>query len=148
MNKVIINDCYGGFGYSPLAIAEIYKRKHPDTGEIFFYKEKDFDWKTCTYSLEKCKNPEDSDYAVIKDLGDNCNETIASENNPILLEDIWERHDPDCIAIVEELGDKANGKYAKLQVVEIPDDKYIIHEYDGWEWLETPSSPKEWIEIK
>ena len=45
MNKVIINDCYGGFGYSPLAIAEIYKRKHPDTGEIFFYKEKDFDWK-------------------------------------------------------------------------------------------------------
>lgn len=46
------------------------------------------------------------------------------------------RHDPVLIDIVEQLGKKANGKYADLYIVEIPDDvKYVIEEYDGQEWI-------------
>ena len=46
------------------------------------------------------------------------------------------RDDPDLIAVVEELGEQANGEYAELEVVEIPDDvEWQLEEYDGLEWI-------------
>ena len=48
------------------------------------------------------------------------------------------REDPVLIDIVETLGNEASGRYAKLVVVEIPDelkDNYVIDEYDGIETL-------------
>ena len=46
------------------------------------------------------------------------------------------RHDPVLVRIVEELGDEANGVYAELKVVDIPDEvQYTIQEYDGSEWI-------------
>ena len=50
--------------------------------------------------------------------------------------DIWdiERSDPALIQVIEELGKAANGSYADLRVVEIPDDvEWHIEEYDGLE---------------
>ena len=50
----------------------------------------------------------------------------------------WEiaRDDPDLIEIVERMGEAADGPYAELMVVEIPDDvKWEIEEYDGKEWV-------------
>ena len=144
MHKIVINTCYGGFEYSPLAVSEIYKRKNPGA-ETFFYKELNYDWDSHKSQLIK-SNPENADYVFSKDFGEKCEVPLWNQDYHIL--DIFDRHDPDCVAIVEELGDKANGEYAKLEVVQIEDDKYIIHEYDGWEWIETPSSPKEWIHIE
>ena len=47
-----------------------------------------------------------------------------ARNNPILVE------------IVEQLGEAADGGYAELKVVEIPDDvQWQIDEYDGNEWV-------------
>jgi hypothetical protein len=47
-----------------------------------------------------------------------------------------ERNDPDLVAIVEEMGEAANGQYSKLKVVEIPDDvQWIIEDYDGRETI-------------
>jgi hypothetical protein len=45
------------------------------------------------------------------------------------------RDDPALIAVIEELGKKANGPYASLQIVrDVPDDvKWSIEEYDGSE---------------
>ena len=44
------------------------------------------------------------------------------------------RDDPDLIKVVEMLGEEANGEFAKLEVVEIPDlDEYYIDDYDGFE---------------
>lgn len=44
------------------------------------------------------------------------------------------RSDPALIQAVEELGDAANGDYAELKIVEIPDGvEYTIEEYDGLE---------------
>ena len=41
----------------------------------------------------------------------------------------------ELIQCVEELGDKANGSFAKLKIVEIPFEStdYLIDEYDGFE---------------
>ena len=42
----------------------------------------------------------------------------------------------DLISVVEKLGRRANGEYAELKIIEIPDDvEYIIQEYDGIEWV-------------
>lgn len=44
------------------------------------------------------------------------------------------RDNPYLVAAVVALGDEASGKYARLRIVDIPDDiKYTIHDYDGQE---------------
>ena len=46
------------------------------------------------------------------------------------------RDDPVLVKVVQELGDRAGGKYADLRVVEIPGDvDWQIDEYDGAEWV-------------
>ena len=46
------------------------------------------------------------------------------------------RNDPKLIEIIEKLGKKADGDYAELRIVEIPDDvEWEIEEYDGMEWV-------------
>ena len=46
------------------------------------------------------------------------------------------RDDPVLIQIVEELGDKANGHFAELKIVEIPNGvDWYIEEYDGCEHI-------------
>lgn len=40
------------------------------------------------------------------------------------------------IECVEKLGKDANGEFAELKVVDIPDDvEWVIEEYDGLEWV-------------
>lgn len=46
------------------------------------------------------------------------------------------RNDPCLIEVVETLGQQSWGKFARLEVVEIPDDvQWVIEEYDGSEWV-------------
>lgn len=63
----------------------------------------------------------------------------AQEYLGIAAERRWhelDRDDPRLIAVVEHLGASANGSYAALKVVEIPDEvEWEIQEYDGREWV-------------
>ena len=46
------------------------------------------------------------------------------------------RDAPILVEIVEQLGEDANGDFAELKIVEIPDDvQWGIQEYDGNEWI-------------
>jgi len=46
------------------------------------------------------------------------------------------RTHPDLIEVVEKLGKDAWGDFAKLKILEIPDDiDYYIDNYDGWETI-------------
>ena len=48
----------------------------------------------------------------------------------------YQRDDPDLVAAVETLGERASGSCASLMIVEIPDDvDWQIEEYDGMEWI-------------
>ena len=47
-----------------------------------------------------------------------------------------DRSNPKLVECVETLGELANGTFAELKVVEIPDDvEWEIEEYDGLEWI-------------
>ena len=49
-----------------------------------------------------------------------------------------DRADPILVQVVETLGDKASGDYAKLAIEELPKGTlYRITEYDGYESIET-----------
>jgi hypothetical protein len=49
------------------------------------------------------------------------------------------RNDPDLIAVVEILKDKANSAHSELVIVDIPDDvEPELNEYDGWETFVEP----------
>lgn len=46
------------------------------------------------------------------------------------------RNDPILVEIVEQLGEAADGDFAELKVIEIPDDvQWTVEEYDGAEWI-------------
>lgn len=65
---------------------------------------------------------------------------IANKYNKVIDEyignEMSDRTDPALIDVVETLGKDANGTYADLKIVEVPDDvKWHIAEYDGDEWV-------------
>ena len=69
-------------------------------------------------------------------------------NAGVSADEPLERHDPRLVRCVEALGSrKASGKYADLRIDEIDEDKYRVCEYDGYEWVETPSSIR-WTKIE
>lgn len=120
MTKVVYNNCFGGFGLSNEAMRRYFEIKgitvYPETSDGYF--------KTETYYL----TPKTGDDKV--------------DNN---RESVWywdiERDDPVLVQVVEELGDKANAKYANLVVEDIPaGTRYRIEEYDGNEHIEYADS--------
>jgi hypothetical protein len=130
--KVVINRCHGGFGLSHEAVMRYFEIKG-----ITVYPEQGKDhWKFWTYWTVK---PEDR--IEVKEGRDfykmSMDERVAynkAHDEQTVYERDIKRHDPALVQTVEEMGDKANGTYAELTVIEIPDDvNYVIEEYDGME---------------
>lgn len=101
--KVVINNCYGGFGLSDEAFEAYLNRKG-----IKFRRKR-------------------GSYLTHYERPPNVN------LDPCYID----RHDPDMVAVVEEMGERANGKYSNLKVVDIPFDSgegwHIIDDGDGYE---------------
>ena len=122
--KVVINDCYGGFGISNKA------------GDALVAK----GWSTTDFNeAGGYENPEAKLVCKEKKRDDLSNQAvelfgkysfISRDSDPAL------RSHPDLVAVVKEIGDEASNKYGELKVVEIPDGTdVIIEEYDGMEWI-------------
>lgn len=138
MTKVVYNACYGGFGLSKEAIQRYWEIK----GQQVWIE--DIQW-GCTVWLvppeERLEQKFGEKYTAMSR-----DERVAY--NQAYSAQFWydrhvDRHDPALVQVVEELGDKANGKYAKLRIAEIS-GPYRIDEYDGFESVETPDN-LDWI---
>jgi len=137
MKKIVYNTCFGGFGLSNLALKEYAKLKGI---ELFFYKN-DYlyseDKKGVNRYTKQENITEDSRLdAFTKDYGDVFYDKY--EEGTFYYPDI-QRDDIDLIAIVEKLGEKANGSCANLQIAEV-EGKWRIDEYDGNESVMEPSN--------
>lgn len=62
---------------------------------------------------------------------------IGKENLNCIINDFFERNDPDLVAVVEELGELAEDHNTKLKVVEIPDniEYFIENRFDESEYI-------------
>lgn len=128
--KVVINSCYGRFGLSPLAVAEYLKRK----GKCCYFYDDGFSGKYKRIDIDRAV--ENRIFTTtVKDVGKN--PTWKDIEPYRFYYGYIERTDKDLIAVIEELGEKADGNCAKLSIVEIPDGiEWEISEYDGIETVE------------
>ena len=105
--KVVINADFGGFGLSDDAMREYGKRAGLNLVEDGPDK--------FGFVHFYLNSVDDGNYFSDRDI---------------------DRSDPALVAVVEEMGDAASGKYASLRVIEIPDDvKWYVEEYDGSEHI-------------
>jgi hypothetical protein len=131
MTKIVINDCYGGFGLSEEAQLELYRLKSRlitaiTPKQYYGGNNKNYsrrkEWKKL-YE-EDLKSP----------IGFRL--TIAPDGKILLVEKLEDKYrtDKKLIQVVEKMGEKANGRFANLKIVEIPDDvKWQIDNYDSME---------------
>lgn len=109
--KVVINSDFGGFSLSDEAI-----RMYGDAKRLNLKMVKDTHYPEMNLTFFYIDGIED-------------NEHFFSERE-------IERNDRDLVAIVEALKERADGKYASLKIVEIPEGvDWYIEEYDGSEWV-------------
>ena len=107
--KIVVNRCFGGFSISKEA-AEFMAARGNKRAKIEIEESNEY-W--YGYGYGYVEDPELTEHGG------------------------YDRTDPDLIAAVESLGDKANGRCAKLKVIEIPDGvEYTISDYDGQETVE------------
>jgi hypothetical protein len=133
--KVVINNCYGGFGLSPQAQKMFAKLKG---FELFFYHQTKHEYNDGKDEYERIDDVEDSYciFVLTKDLGSVVNKLDCKHEEWFWDNDI-ERDDIDLIEVVEKLGKKASNRYSELKIVEIPDGvEWEINEYDGKETIE------------
>ena len=135
IRRVVINVCHGGFGLSHEGIlayldkcgTPVWTQANERFGGLIPF----------TYYLVP---PEEQ----IKGDPDNWHEMTLAErqaHNAAYSRTVFHdrdlaRDDPYLVQVVEELGDRANGRHAELKIVEIPADvDWEIDEYDGTEWV-------------
>ena len=118
--KIVINQCYGGFGLSEKAVmryAELAGMTLYPVETKFGYTEY---YKVPKEEFDKIKSENPKAYSILNSL--------------MFFESDIDRTDPLLIRVVEELGIEADGYLAELKVVEIPDDiEWEISDYDGME---------------
>ena len=92
--------------------------------------------RTTKYVINKCFGGFSVSRAVYDELGiawDGCGH-LTDWRGHTWDDDIRLRSEPELVAAVEKLGEKANGKYADLKVVHVPSTLDIyIDNYDGIE---------------
>ncbi len=111
MTKIAYNDCFGGFGLSDQAFEALLDRKG-------------IEW----VKAEGCFG---FDYW----RGGKVDEDDAYLSRESFYHD---RRDPDLIAVIEEFGREANGRFAYLRICALPvGTHYYIPEHDGLEAIIT-----------
>jgi hypothetical protein len=136
MAKVVFNNCYGGFSLSKEACQRYWDIKGQ---QVWIEDNKPKIMNIFTVWLvspaERIKHKSTKEFHAMS-----MDERIAY--NRAQSEQTWydrdvSRHDPVLVQVVEELGKKANGDHANLQI-EIVEGLYRIDEYDGNETVVAP----------
>jgi hypothetical protein len=137
--KIVINDCFGGFGLSDAAYEQLIAWGVP----VRKYNEQKKDPTTNLYLPEPANDGEVIFDRELTPLGENVFNDLYHKYKPNAIGgrywDSWTRENrshPLVVRVVEALGAAASGKHSCLKVVEIPDGvDYSVEEYDGQEHI-------------
>ena len=164
MNRKVVYAEKGFYSLSPFAERDLYLRKHPGE-KVYFYIELtnwlDSPDKCCYYrridseeeveiefekkSIVHCLSLDfGKDVKILEDKNDV--DWMRFNNHYIWISDQVERHDPDLIAVVEKLGDKAPGRSCcALGIRDIGEERY--HIFDHFDCSETVVTESELIDF-
>lgn len=144
--KVVINDCFGGFGLSPKAALWLYEKGFKGHDGEFVYPVNEY-FKD-SFSSERAKDffgyeaklKEWRKYLKSKNKEESLFLTVFSPCEQFVIStriDTEDRNHPLVVECVETLGaEEASGRFASLKVVDIPDGiEFEIKEYDGNEHI-------------
>ena len=130
--KVVINGCYGGFSLSKEAC-----QRYWDIKGVHVWIEDDKRFKSMglftVWMLPPAERLDEREGESFYKMSQEDRITY----NKKYAQQTWhcrdvDRSDPVLVQVVEELGEKAGGRCAQLEIVEIPDDvEWQIEEYDG-----------------
>jgi hypothetical protein len=135
MTQIVISTCYGGFSLSHEATLvylgkrgiEVWPKANERFGSIIPF----------TYYLvppeKRISGSPDNWYDMTMPQRQAHN---AAYSETVFYDRDVARDDPHLVQTVLELGSAANGSFAELKVVTVPDDvSWYIEEYDGTEWV-------------
>lgn len=129
--KIVINDCYGGFSLSDKAVHLLAQKKG-----LTLYPEKASFGLITYWTVPPEQRPSEPQVPWVDQSLEERQAYNQAYGNSTFSNRPENRADPDLVAVVEELGKEADGAYASLSVVEIPDNvEWQIEEYDGIEWV-------------
>ena len=129
MTKIVYNACYGGFGLSHEAVL-----RYAEIKGIKLY----FDKQYSTYSYYLVPVDEYNRIRAGEQAKPVGSGRFKESNDAYFSVCSIERTDPILVQVVEELGERANGDYARLRIADIPAGTlYRIDEYDGYESVKT-----------
>ena len=130
--EVVICNRHGGFCLSERAIHRVAELKG-----IKLYPETQNSWHTTYWTVpEKPKDVLEGKEWHELSLEDRQKSNRSYKDHTFDVGGSFDRSDIHLVQTVKELGVSANGDYASLKVVEIPDDvEWKIEEYDGCEWV-------------
>ncbi len=112
--KIIVNKCYGGFGFSRKFIEAARER-----GAI---------WAQAPYTV--LPGEAYSDGSIKEGYDFDSYNPAASEGDETC------RTSPIAIRLLEEMGEEANGRFSNLKIVDIPFGiEWEIDDYDGMETI-------------
>ena len=133
MTKVVYNACYGGFGLSKEACQRYWDIKGQ---QVWIEEDTQFEpqglftvW--LVPPEERLEQKEWSSMTMDEHIAYN----LASSKQTWYNRNV-DRHDPVLVQVVEELGVKSNGKYAKLVIEEVHGDQHSYYTKFVWKMLD------------
>lgn len=133
VKRVVYNNCYGGFSLSAAATLRLY-----ELGCTSIATPVEKYWKPDEAHAggrfgKSCALNEWRDYLANPSRNRGTYITVFSPDEKfVLYASNVARDDPLLLQVVDEMGEAANGQFAKLTVAEIPADvQWQIEEYDG-----------------
>ena len=126
--KILINTCFGGYGLSHEAML-----RYAELKGIAVYPENSLGGLYTYWLVPESERVDQSNWLSMSKEEQKASSKLYKEQT-LYSKDF--RTDPTMIQVVEELGAKANGRFAELKLVEIPDGmNYTIEDYDGMEHI-------------